>query len=105
MFRRHSALPAKVEEEQEPNRAPVAFEDAARATGSWISTAADRSTRVFRGKELDGDGVPDEPQALSALKAREEVSHPASSASRAPSPGVRAAVSPSRGMFGVANAS
>ncbi|MCP3420466.1 hypothetical protein [Nocardioides pinisoli] len=62
------ALLVKAEEEQEPNRALVAFEDAAKATGSWVSTAADRSTRVFRSVDLDGDGVPDEPQALSAVR-------------------------------------
>lgn len=59
---------AKIVDEHEPNRAMVALEDAARATGSWVAVAADRSTRVFRSVDLDGDGVPDEPLALSAVK-------------------------------------
>jgi hypothetical protein len=62
------AMLAKAEEEQEPNRALLALEDAAKATGGWVTTAADKSTRAFRRIDLDGDGIPDEPQALSAAK-------------------------------------
>lgn len=62
------ALLAKVEEEQEPNRALVVLEDAAKATGGWVTSAADKSTRPFRRVDLDGDGIPDEPLALSAVK-------------------------------------
>lgn len=61
-------LLAKAEEESEPNRALLALEDAAKATGSWVSNAAERSTRVFRSVDLDGDGIPDERQVLTAAK-------------------------------------
>ena len=56
------------EEEDEPIRALVALEDAAKATGNWVTNAAATVTRSFRSVDLDGDGVPDEPQALTALK-------------------------------------
>ncbi|HET9040957.1 MAG TPA: hypothetical protein VFN40_12335 [Gemmatimonadales bacterium] len=62
------ALLAKAEEEHESNRALVALEDAAKATGSWVTNAAEKSTRVFRSVDLDGDGIPDEPQALTAAR-------------------------------------
>ena len=62
------ALLAKTEEDHEPNRALVALEDAAKATGNWVTSAAEKSTRVFRSVDLDGDGIPDEPQALTAAK-------------------------------------
>jgi hypothetical protein len=76
--------------EFEPNRALAALEDAAKATGNWIAdtastvgggvatsagavgsgvaTAADTVTRPFRSVDIDGDGIPDEPQALTAVK-------------------------------------
>lgn len=60
------ALLTKTEEEHEPNRALAALEDAAKTTGNWVSSAAEKSTRVFRNVDLDGDGIPDEPQALTA---------------------------------------
>lgn len=63
------ALLAKAEEEHESNRALVALEEGAKTTGAWMSNAADRSTRAFRSVDLDGDGIADEPQALSAAKA------------------------------------
>jgi hypothetical protein len=55
------------------------LEDAARATGHWIAeaanaagagvvTATDAVTRPFRSIDLDGDGIPDSPQALTAAK-------------------------------------
>lgn len=62
------AILAKTEEEHEPNRALVALEDAAKITGNWVSSAAEKSTRVFRNVDLDGDGIPDEAQALTATK-------------------------------------
>ncbi len=74
----------------EPNKALAAMEDAAKATGSWIATAAGTVgggvvtgatavgsgvaaasgtvTRPFRSVDIDGDGIPDEPQALTAIK-------------------------------------
>ena len=62
------ALMATTEEEHEPNRALVALEDAAKTTGNWLANAAEKSTRVFRSVDLDGDGIPDEPQALAGAK-------------------------------------
>jgi hypothetical protein len=73
-------IPAKPETaDDEPNRALEALEDAAKAVGAGVSTgavavgtgvasAADVVTRPFRSVDLDGDGVPDEPQALTAVK-------------------------------------
>lgn len=74
----------------EQNRALAAMEDAAKVTGSWIAgtastvgggvatgavavgagvaTAADTVTRAFRSVDIDGDGIPDEAQALTAVK-------------------------------------
>lgn len=76
--------------EIEQNRALAAMEDAAKVTGNWIAgtastvgggvatgavavgtgvaTAADTVTRAFRSVDIDGDGIPDEPQALTAVK-------------------------------------
>ncbi|MEU4715258.1 hypothetical protein AB0F73_16580 [Micromonospora purpureochromogenes] len=70
-FPDHLTVPINVtaeEEEDEPNRALVALEDAAKATGNWVANAAVTVTRPFRSVDLDGDGVPDEPQALTAVK-------------------------------------
>jgi hypothetical protein len=73
-------VPAKPETaDDEPSRALEALEDAAKAVGAGVSTgavavgtgvasAADLVTRPFRSVDLDGDGVPDEPQALTAVK-------------------------------------
>lgn len=69
-------IPAKPDsDEDESNRALAALEDAAKsvgtgaaAVGSGVSTAAGAVIRPFRSVDLDGDGVPDEPQALSAVK-------------------------------------
>lgn len=33
-----------------------------------MATAAGTVTRAFRSVDIDGDGIPDEPQALSAVK-------------------------------------
>ncbi|PSK61606.1 hypothetical protein B0E53_06494 [Micromonospora sp. MH33] len=46
----------------------MALEDAAKATGNWVANAPGTVTRPFRSVDLDGDGVPDEPQALTAVK-------------------------------------
>ena len=83
-FPAHLAIPVKAKPdrdgaEAEPNRALTALEDAARATGNWISgtanaagagvaTAAGAVARPFRSVDLDGDGIPDAPQALTAAK-------------------------------------
>jgi hypothetical protein len=61
------------------SHALAALEDSARSTGSWVSGAAgavgtgvagaaSTATRVFRRVDLDGDGVADEAQALTAAK-------------------------------------
>jgi hypothetical protein len=89
----HLAIPAEPEAEDgdaDQNRALAAMEDAAKMTGNWIAgtastvgggvatgavavgagvaTAADTVSRAFRSVDIDGDGIPDEPQALSAIK-------------------------------------
>ena len=73
-------VPAKpTKADNEPNKALAALEDAAKAVGADLSagvmaagtgvaSAADVVTRPFRSVDLDGDGVPDEPQALTAVK-------------------------------------
>lgn len=95
VFPAHLAVPVKAkpdadDREAEPNRALAALEDAAKATGNWIAdtastvgggvatsavavgtgvaTAADTVIRPFRSVDIDGDGIPDEPQALTAVK-------------------------------------
>ncbi|MFF3038648.1 hypothetical protein [Arthrobacter citreus] len=72
------------------NRALAALEDAARSTGDWLTGAAGSVggavssgaaavgtgaanvagtvTRPFRSVDIDGDGIPDEPQALTKVK-------------------------------------
>lgn len=92
-FPAHLAVPVKADAEDgeaEPNRALAALEDAAKTAGSWVgdtastvgggvatgalavgtgvATAADTVTRAFRSVDIDGDGIPDEPQALTAVK-------------------------------------
>jgi hypothetical protein len=82
-FPAHLAIPVQAKPddgtEAESNRALAALEDAARATGTWISgavsaagagvaTAAGTVTHPFRSVDLDGDGIPDAPQALTAAK-------------------------------------
>lgn len=76
--------------ETEQNRALAALEDAAKVTGNWIAgtastvgggvatgavavgtgvaNAAGSVTRAFRSVDIDGDGIPDEPQALTKVK-------------------------------------
>lgn len=67
------------EADDAPNRALAALEDAGRATGTWITgtasavgstvaSGAANVSRPFRSVDLDGDGIPDEAQALTAVK-------------------------------------
>ncbi|TFC50344.1 MULTISPECIES: hypothetical protein [unclassified Cryobacterium] len=92
-FPTHLSIPATPDAdvgEAEPNRALAALDDAAKATGTWIADAANTvgggvatsavvvgtgvaaaastATRVFRSVDIDGDGIPDEAQALTAVK-------------------------------------
>jgi hypothetical protein len=93
-FPPHLAVNVKVHPEDdgegEQNRALAALEDAAKSTGAWIADAASAvgngvstgtvavgagiasgassATRVFRSVDIDGDGIPDEPQALTKAK-------------------------------------
>lgn len=94
-FPAHLAINAKDELDTddgdvEQNRALAAMEDAAKSTGNWIAgtagavgggvasgavavgagvaTAAGTVLRPFRSVDIDGDGIPDEPQAFSAVK-------------------------------------
>lgn len=95
VFPAHLDVPAKAklgadDLDTEPNRALAALEDAAKATGSWVAdtastvssgvasgavavgtgvaSAAGSMSRPFRGVDLDGDGIPDEAQALTLVK-------------------------------------
>jgi hypothetical protein len=73
-------IPAKPEKaDNDPNRALAALKDAAKAAGAGVgagavaagngvTSAAGAVARPFRRVDLDGDGVPDEPQALTAVK-------------------------------------
>ncbi|WP_343994375.1 hypothetical protein, partial [Terrabacter terrae] len=79
-FPAHLDVPSQAEmADDEPNRALEALEDAAKAfgagvadraaaVGAGVTNAAGAVSRPFRSVDLDGDGVPDEPQALSAVK-------------------------------------
>ena len=79
-FPAHLDVPSKVDEaSDEPNAALEALESAAKAlgagvaeraaaVGAGVATAAGVVSRPFRSVDLDGDGVPDEPQALAAVK-------------------------------------
>lgn len=62
------SVPEKDSEEDESNRAIAALEEATRSAGGKIAGAADSATRVFRSVDLDGDGIPDEAQALTFVK-------------------------------------
>ncbi|MBO9625122.1 MAG: hypothetical protein J7484_01955 [Microbacterium sp.] len=42
--------------------------DTAVVAGAGVAAAADAASRPFRSVDLDGDGIPDEPQALTAVK-------------------------------------
>ncbi|BCY10751.1 hypothetical protein [Actinoplanes sp. L3-i22] len=78
-FPAHLELREKTEEELEPNRALAAMQDAARSTGNWlggsaqtigsgVGTVAGTVARPFQSVDLDGDGIPDEAQALTVVK-------------------------------------
>lgn len=80
-FPDHLAVEVKEKPDKgdEPSRALLALESAAQATGGWVggaatavgsgvTTAASTVSRPFRSVDLDGDGIPDEPQALTAAK-------------------------------------
>ena len=81
-FPEHLAVQVKSKpdkEDAESNRALEALQDAGKtvsaglATGSLavgvgVATAADVASRPFRSVDLDGDGIPDEAQALTAAK-------------------------------------
>jgi hypothetical protein len=82
--------PDAEDREIEQNRALAGMEDAAKVTGNWIAgtasavgggvttgavavgagvaSAAGSVTRQFRSVDIDGDGIPDEPQALTKVK-------------------------------------
>ena len=108
-------VPAKPEKaDNDPNRALEALKDAAKAVGAGVSTravavrsgvasAADVVTRPFRSVDLDGDGVPDEPQALTAVKG---VGGPIAGAAGAISDGVSGLFKPKkRGKHAAGNPS
>ena len=67
-FPPHLDVEAPSAGDDEPNRAFVALDEAAKLTAAWMSSTTDKATRVFRSVDLDGDGVPDEAQVVSALK-------------------------------------
>ena len=67
-FPPHLAVEAHSAGDEEPTRAFVALDEAAKVTAAWMSSATDRATRVFRSVDLDGDGSPDEAQAVTALR-------------------------------------
>jgi len=86
----HLQVPDQDDEDDEPNRAIAAMEEAAKTAGHWIAdvagsvgtgvatgagaagagvaSAASTVSRPFRSVDLDGDGIRDEPQAVSAMK-------------------------------------
>ena len=95
VFPAHLEIPAKdaageAKDDTEPNRALAALEEAAKASGSWVvdtastfgggvaagasavgsgvANAASSVSKPFRGVDLDGDGIADEAQALTAVK-------------------------------------
>jgi len=81
-FPDHLAVDVKLKPEKkgdESNRALAALQDAGKtvsaglatgalAVGAGVVTAAGVATRPFRSVDLDGDGIPDEAQALTAAK-------------------------------------
>ncbi|MBM7473129.1 hypothetical protein [Subtercola frigoramans] len=94
VFPAHLIVPEKEvledDVDSEPNRAIAALEEAAKSTGTWITgtatsigggvantavaastgvaTAAGTVGRSFQSIDIDGDGIPDEPRALTAVK-------------------------------------
>ncbi|WP_433204546.1 hypothetical protein ACQP00_36125 [Dactylosporangium sp. CS-047395] len=67
VFPAHLAVPV-TDDGAESNRALAALEDAAKTAGGAVAAAAGAVSRPFRRVDLDGDGIPDEPQALTAIK-------------------------------------
>lgn len=93
-FPAHLAVPIKEstedDDDAEPSRALAALEEAAKSTGTWIAdaastvggsvttgavtvgtgvaSAAGAVARPFRSVDIDGDGIPDEPLALTKVK-------------------------------------
>lgn len=80
-FPQHLTIAAKndSDDEHDQSHALAALQEAARSTGSWVSGAAEAvgsgvsgaastATRAFRRVDLDGDGVMDEAQAITAAK-------------------------------------
>lgn len=81
-FPEHLAVKTKLRAEKkdsESNRALEALQDAGKtvsaglatgalAVGAGVATAAGVASRPFRSVDLDGDGIPDEAQALTAAK-------------------------------------
>ena len=81
VFPDHLAIEVKERSDQgdEPNRALLTLQTAAHATVGWVggaatavgsgvTAAASTVSRPFRSVDLDGDGIPDQPQALTAAK-------------------------------------
>lgn len=85
VFPSHLALEASAAGEgADRNRAFAALDEAARTTAVRMSASADKATRMFRSVDLDGDGIPDEAQAVTALKsAGSAIAGAGSSATRA----------------------
>ncbi|MBT1607874.1 hypothetical protein [Curtobacterium flaccumfaciens] len=80
-FPDHLTAPLKSDgtDGESESRAFAALEEAAKSTGTWVSdaagavgggvaNAAGSISKAFRSVDLDGDGVPDEPQALTSVK-------------------------------------
>jgi hypothetical protein len=81
VFPDHLAVEVKEKSDKgdEPNRALLALQSAAQATVGWVggaatavgsgvTAAAGTVSRPFRSVDLDGDGIPDQPQVLTAAK-------------------------------------
>lgn len=81
VFPHHLAVEVKAKSDKgdEPNRALLALQSAAQATFGWVggaatavgsgvTAAASTVSRPFRSVDLDGDGIPDQPQVLTAAK-------------------------------------
>ncbi len=47
---------------------PICIQTSVSIVWTGVASAADTVSRPFRSVDLDGDGVPDEPQALTAVK-------------------------------------
>lgn len=75
---------SSADDDNDPNPALAALDEAAKSTAAWMSSTAGKTTRVFRRVDLDGDGIRDEAQAITALKsASGAIAGAGSSATRA----------------------